>query len=304
MTAARDEGVRTMRGRRQKANFSAETVAAARCSAATRFEAPVANPDYLAERFLGPRWRLIRALPPLHTAAIRAWERKAPGVYHYMNARTHHIDHVVKTEVDAGAGQVVVLGSGYDTRAYRLPELSARRVFEVDLEPTLERKKRILRQALGEIPGHVSHVVADLEREDPFAALARVGFDPQQRCCFVCEGLTYYLSEKGAQSLFSSVARGSAAGSSITFDYLYRQALDGSKTYPGAKDVIAYLEKRGQPYRFGIAEGRLADWLLPLGLNVVSDLSPEDMQDRYLRAANGTPVGSAYAAYGMGWARS
>jgi methyltransferase (TIGR00027 family) len=294
-----------MAGPRQKPDFSAETVAAARDSASTRFAPPVGNPDYLAKEFLGPRWRLVRAIPPLHSAAVRAWERRAPGVYHYMNARTHHIDRVVREEAGGGVVQVVILGAGYDTRAYRLPELRGARVFEVDLKPTQARKRDILRQALGEIPPHVSYVVADLELEDPFEALVRAGLDPSRRCCFVCEGLTYYLSETSAEALFAAVAHDAGAGSSIVFDYLYREALDGDGGgYPGALEVIRYLEKRGQPYRFGIPEGGLAAWLMPLGLTVVSDLSPAVMQDRYLRAAGGELVGTAYAAYGMGWARS
>jgi methyltransferase (TIGR00027 family) len=289
----------------QKPNFSAETVAAARDSAATRYPPPVGNPDYLAKEFLGPRWRLVRALPPLHAAAVRAWERRAPGVYHYMNARTHHIDRVAREEAAGGVGQMAILGAGYDTRAYRLPELREARVFEVDLEPTQARKREVLHRVLGEVPPNVSHVVADLELEDPFEPLEQAGFDPSRRCCFVCEGLTYYLTEAGAEKLFATVARRAAAGSSIVFDYLYREALDGNGGgYPGALEVIRYLEKRGQPYRFGIPEDGLAEWLAPLGLTVVSDLSPAEMQDRYLRAADGAPVGTAYAAYGMGWARS
>jgi methyltransferase (TIGR00027 family) len=294
-----------MAGSRQKPNFSAETVAAARDSASTRYSPPVANPDHLAKEFLGPRWRLVRAIPPLHTVAVRAWERRAPGVYHYMNARTHHIDRVVREEAEGGVGQVVILGAGYDTRAYRLPELREARVFEVDLEPTQARKRDILRRALGGVPSHVSHVVADLERDDPFEALGRAGFDPERRCCFVCEGLVYYLPEVSAETLFSTIAGRTATGSSIVFDYLYREALEGDGGgYPGARQVIRYLERRGQPYRFGIPEGGLAEWLAPLGFTVVSDLSPGEMQDRYLRAADGVPVGTAFAAYGMGWARN
>jgi methyltransferase (TIGR00027 family) len=293
-----------MAGPRHKPDFSAETVAAARDSASTRYPPPVANPDHLAKEFLGPRWRLVRAIGPLHTAAVRAWERRAPGVYHYMNARTHHIDRVVLEEVGAGAEQVVILGAGYDTRAHRLPELRQARVFELDLEPTQARKREILRRTLGEIPPHVSHVVADLEREDPFEALGRAGLDPDRRCCFVCEGLLYYLPGASAEALFATVARRAAAGSSIVFDYLYREALDGDGGgYPGALEVIRYLQKRGQPYRFGIPEGGLGEWLAPLGLSVVSNLSPAQMQDRYLRTQDGTLVGNAYAAYGMGWAR-
>lgn len=288
-----------------RANFSAETVAAARASGRTRFEEPVRNPDYLAKEFLGPRWRLIRAVPPLHAAAVRTWERKAPGMYHYMNARTHHIDAVVRDEARAGASQLVVLGSGYDTRAYRIPEVrDGQRVYEVDLEPTLERKREIVRRALGREPDHVAYIAADVGRDDPFDALERAGFDPSRPCCVVCEGLTYYLPGEGTAELFGAVARRTAPGSSIVFDYLYREALAGGDEFPGVARVIRYLERRGQPYSFGIPRGGLDEWLRPLGLETVSDLPPEEMQERYLRDAGGELVGSAFAAYGMGWARS
>lgn len=287
----------------EKPNASAETVAAARYSASRRYPPPVRNPDTFAGNFLGRGWRLVGAIPPLHAVAVWAWERRAPGVYHYMNARTHHIDRVVREEVAAGATQVVILGAGYDSRAYRLPELRRGNVFEVDLEPTQARKRELLRHALGELPPNVSFVVADLEREDPFEALRKRGFDPTQRCCIVCEGLSYYLAEAEAEALFTAVARRTARGSAIVFDYLYRDALEAPDRYSGAGEVIRYLDRQSQPYRFGIPEGGLADWLAPLGLSTVSDLSPADMEKHYLTSADGILVGPAFAAYGMGCAR-
>ena len=54
------------------------------------------------------------------------------GSYYLELARTRHMDAVVHAEVAAGIGQLVLLGAGYDSRAYRMPELEGVRTFEVD----------------------------------------------------------------------------------------------------------------------------------------------------------------------------
>ncbi len=75
-------------------------------------------------------------LPPVGELVRRCIDRRWPGVRTSAVARTRYIDDVVTGALRAGATQVVILGAGFDARAYRVPAMARAAVFEVD-HPTL-----------------------------------------------------------------------------------------------------------------------------------------------------------------------
>ena len=67
-----------------------------------------------------------------------------------VNIRTRYVDQWLEDAVKAGAKQVVILGAGFDSRAYRLRQmLKDTRVFEVDFGPTQEYKRRRIAEVAG-----------------------------------------------------------------------------------------------------------------------------------------------------------
>src|SRR5271165_5883417 len=68
------------------------------------------------------------------------YERMAPGAIAFIVLRERHIDDFLKTSLKEGLEQVVILGAGYDTRAYRTPGIETTRVFEVDQSATQNLK--------------------------------------------------------------------------------------------------------------------------------------------------------------------
>jgi methyltransferase (TIGR00027 family) len=79
--------------------------------------------------------------------------------------RTRFADERLESAVRAGAAQVVILGAGYDSRAYRLRELLKDvRVFEVDYGPTQEYKKRRVQEIFGCFPTNLTYVPIDFTR--------------------------------------------------------------------------------------------------------------------------------------------
>ena len=77
---------------------------------------------------------------------------------------------------------MVVLGAGYDTRAYRIDAVKdVVRVFEVDRPPILERKTDVITRILGAVPDHVTAVPVDLEHEDLWERLTHAGFSADAR---------------------------------------------------------------------------------------------------------------------------
>src|SRR5262245_57489514 len=94
-----------------------------------------------------------------------------------MALRTSTIDAAVRAAVASGTRQVVILGAGFDGRAWRMQELAGIRVFEVD-HPATQAAKR---SHLGTLPptmANVEFVSVDFERESLDTALARAGHDP------------------------------------------------------------------------------------------------------------------------------
>src|SRR5688572_30752826 len=107
----------------QRPDELAEVVAAARAMAAREPDVRVRNPDYAAIDFLTHAHRVMAHIPGVPELVLRAWQWRVPGIYQYMNARTHHIDRVLAEDVRRGARQLVLLGAGYDSRPYRLRSL-------------------------------------------------------------------------------------------------------------------------------------------------------------------------------------
>ena len=80
-----------------------------------------------------------------------------------------------------GVKQILVLGAGLDTFAYRLEPAPDLRVFELDHPATQGDKRRRLAEAQIAEPGHVAYVAHDFEGGSMTAALEAGGFDPGQR---------------------------------------------------------------------------------------------------------------------------
>lgn len=286
-------------------DFSAESVAAARAFSCLQDPVPLRNPDHLARHFLGPAYRFACRVRPVGRLAYGLWQLTIPGIAGYLNARTHHIDEVVRTEAAGGARQVVVLGAGYDTRAWRLAQdLGGGRLFEVDRSGTQRRKARLAATRLG--PAGAGHTLVAFDFEGPgslFENLKAAGYDPAERTLFVWEGVSYYLSPGEAETLLDQVAGHAADGSAIVFDYLYAGVLHGDRTHHGAQAARRFLARRGQPYRFGIPEGDSARYLGGHGYRLVHDLSPHEMWRRYLSGAPGSSADKIFGGYGMALAR-
>jgi methyltransferase (TIGR00027 family) len=122
--------------------------------------------------------------------------------------------------------QLVLLGAGFDTRAWRSPRLPT---FEVDQPRTQAVKRDALRRAGVDMSG-VIFVSADLTEQDWMDRLARAGFDPGRPTFFLWEGVTMYLEREAVESTLRCLAR-TARGSVVAFDYLSPLALESRSRY-------------------------------------------------------------------------
>jgi len=132
--------------------------------------------------------------------------------------RTAAIDAAVRDAIAGGATQVVILGAGYDGRAWRMPELAGVRVFEVD-RPATQGDKRARLSELPPAAGVVRFVPIDFERESLGAVLERAGHDRSSPTCWIWEGVVMYLTRDAMRATLADVAGRSAPGSTLIVNY-------------------------------------------------------------------------------------
>src|SRR5688500_11823407 len=100
-------------------------------------------------------------------------------------------------------------------------------VFEVDFPPTQELKKLRIRESLGRIPKNVVFVPIDFTKEDLRTVLLKAGYRADRKTVFVWEGVSFYLSEADVTATLRFVAKNSAPGSTIVFDYESERVING-----------------------------------------------------------------------------
>jgi len=279
----------------EKPSYSAQVVAAYRAIGAHDPDEKTRNPDYFAEKFIGSGFletiglsldfEVSRKL--LKTSRVRS------SVYYYVNARTHHIDTILKKVASEGVKQVVILGAGHDSRAYRFRKVFPDvKFFEVDLPATQAQKKKRLTEIFGSPPDWVGYAPIDFNTQSLEEVLKEAGYDETKKTFFVWEGVTMYITEEGVDSTLRFIAQHSAPGSSVVFDYIHRSLIDGEfSKYPEAQWLFQMMAARGEPYIFGIPEGRAEHFVNQRGLEVLSDLGPDELTKRYLVRTNGSVDG-------------
>ena len=130
----------------------------------------------------------------------------------FMATRTAFFDEFFLGAADSGVRQVVILASGLDARAWRLPWPEGTVVYELDQPKVLEFKTATLQQH-GALPtSRLVNVPIDLRQDWP-KALQEAGFDPTQPSAWSAEGLVRYLPADAQDLLFERIHALSAPGS-------------------------------------------------------------------------------------------
>jgi methyltransferase (TIGR00027 family) len=250
---------------------------------ALEFERPPAEricDDPLAGKFISPWFYLLGKI------FAGYGERAGPGVFGFLVVRCRYIDDCLKEALASGITQVVILGAGLDSRAYRIEELRhGVRVFEVDQPATQAMKIEKVRRILGAAPEHVTFVAMDFNTED-MGKLSSAGYDPKKKTFFVWEGVTYYLTADSVDRTLAFVAKRSAPGSEIVFDYLYSSALTAEKKRGEISRMQRTRRFTGEGLTFGIEEGTVEAFLRARGFTGIVNLTASDLHAKYFTGPN------------------
>jgi methyltransferase (TIGR00027 family) len=226
------------------------------------------NPDYLAIKFLGPRERAVLPELPLDALDLdfdRAMKELGGYIVAVLTYRTKAFDAALLDALQDGARQVVVLGAGFDSRAYRFQsQLGDVRFMEVDYGPTQAYKKQRLGEILDVIPSNVSFVPMDFTKDSLLEQLRNAGYAEQQKTFFLWEGVSYYLPESAVKDTLHFVRDHSASGSRIAFDYF-------GASNPSVNNPTHIYARWGEPLLFGFPNDRAREYVQREGLGVLSD---------------------------------
>ncbi len=136
-----------------------------------------------------------------------------------MACRTRFYDQFFLDAAKSGVGQAVIVASGLDARAYRLPWPAGTVVYEVDMPEVIEFKTSTLSDLGAEPTAERRTVAVDL-RDDWATALQAAGFDPQLPAVWSAEGLLVYLPDAAQDALFDNITALSVAGSRLAFEFV------------------------------------------------------------------------------------
>jgi methyltransferase (TIGR00027 family) len=254
--------------------------------AADQYETSPLVRDPLARRMLPPSGRFAASLArfaPARRAFIAITERRIRGGWANFLSRKRYVDDQLLNAVAEGIEAVVILGAGYDTRAYRLPELAAIPVCEVDLPGNIARKAASVRRCLGRVPAGVRLLAADFENDSLAVSLSREGFGADKRIFYIWEEVTPYLTESAMRRTMGYLAD-AAPGSRLVFTFIRKDFLDGQDKY-GAEGIYEEVVVKRGLWHFGLHPDEVRGFLAEYGWHEIEQVGPEEYAARYLRPA-------------------
>lgn len=208
-------------------------------------------------------------------------EKRARGVWGGVLCRKRYIDDKLLEAVSAGVNAVVILGTGLDTRAYRLAALAAIPVFEVDLPENIDYKRDRLLQWYGRVPAHVTLVSTDFDRQELERVLEAQGYKAAHKTLFVLEAVTQYLTEGSVRQIFSFLAKANA-GSRLVFTYVCKDFIEGMTLY-GLDTLYQAYRVKGQLWRFGMDPEQVAAFLGEYAWKELEQVGSQEFIARYVK---------------------
>lgn len=234
------------------------------------------------------RWLM---LPGIRQALSAALEKTEMGTAGMLWCRTRFIDDALTSALEQGVRQVVCLGAGFDSRAYRTRGAERAKFFELDLPEPQSLKREHLQRVLGSLPKHVVFVPIDFDRQSVADELTAAGYRLGEPAFFIWEGVTQYLTAEAVDATLS-FAKTAAPGSQIAFTYIDRGIIDGSNRSKTDQQIMSRLARRGMAWVFGLAPAGVEGWLEERGFRLLDHAGAADYRARYL-----APVGREATVY-------
>lgn len=228
--------------------------------------------DPVAHRFLDPRLArgVNRARRRIALGAQSPYPRWLRGMGVFNQFRTLVLDRAIVAAVPFH--QLVILGAGFDSRAWRLPELESVSVFEVD-HPDTQIVKRDRVAGLAPQAKEIRFVPADLSQADLGGKLAASGFRAELPSFWLWEGVTMYLTPEQVEQTLRAMAALSAPRSGLAFTYMSKKN--------GKMPRALLLALMGEPMRSAFEPSEIDSLTRSAGWQISSNTGVRDWIPAY-----------------------
>jgi methyltransferase (TIGR00027 family) len=243
--------------------------------------APACKDPAAAALAAGPFRRLLERAQRTATPerAYRLFRHASGGLIDHVALRTAVIDERVREGIaNHNARQLVILGAGFDGRAYRMRELADSVVFEVDYPSTQELKRKKAQQ-LELAARELRYATCDFETVSLDEALRAVRFDAAAPSVWIWEGVTMYLPEPAILGTLALLERLAATGSTLIISYITPAMTQGTP-WVGRIGAQA-LRSLSEPIRFVATPEAMQRLLAARGFEAVSDVLPREKAAHY-----------------------
>jgi methyltransferase (TIGR00027 family) len=211
------------------------------------------------------------------------------GLRFFIAMRSRFAEDCARAAIGEGVRQILILGAGLDTFAYRLEGQQGLRVFELDHPSTqADKRRRLARAGLAE-PPHVTYVAHDFEHGGMTAALEAGGLDPGRDVFVLWLGVTPYLTEEAVTATLAELAR-FPGGAEVVFDYSNPpHTIEDTAARGHHEEMAARVAANGEPFRCYFDTGELHRRARELGFVKIEDLDRAALVARYLPQASAAP---------------
>jgi methyltransferase (TIGR00027 family) len=205
----------------------------------------------------------------------------------FIAVRHRFAEDALAAAVARGVRQLVVLGAGLDTFAYRNP-FAGLRVFEVDFPSTQAWKRQRLAEAGIAIPASLTYAPVDFEHGTLGEGLAAAGFDPAFPSFFTWLGVVPYLTPEAMWSTLRYIAA-LPGGAQVVFDYSDPPATLSDEDRRVHDLRAARVADLGEAWLNYPDSTTFTNELRAIGFTEIEDLGPQEIVARYLANRPGPP---------------
>lgn len=252
------------------------------------------GPDYLANIFLPSHFRFFLKIKKIRLNTKNKLDKFIPGGKEYMIARTAYFDGHFVDALKNNVPQIVLLGAGYDSRAYRFTELNqGTQIFELDVAPTQDRKKKCLKKARLTVPQHIKLVPINFNEDTLGDVLEEAGYKNREKTLFIWEGVTYYLDAKSVDAVLEFVSHSAHSENAIAFDYTVSISEENIQDHYGVKEFAQTMKDHhgDEELTFSIDDDEIVSFLDNKNLTMIDHMNNEEIESSYLLNEKGLLLG-------------
>lgn len=252
------------------------------------------GPDYMAEFFLPAHFRFFLRFKKIRKNTTDKLNGFLPGLNEYMIARTSYFDRLFVEGLNNNIPQIVLLGAGYDSRGYRFSKLNhGTKIFELDIAPTQNMKRKCLKKARINIPQELKLVPINFTKESLSEVLEKAGYEKREKTLFIWEGVSYYLDAGAVDATLEYISHSSHEESTIAFDYTISVSEENMDNYYGTKEFVQTMKEHhpNEELLFSIGDGEIESFLDQRDWKMVDHLNHDEIERTFLLDDDGSLIG-------------